>query len=92
MLSSKPFQAVTLAVFLMMMLAGCVTSSPPIGRQLPETPDWLRPVPPPAIRTGMDARTLAARTMGALDQANDRLSEGRAWYERVKRQHAEPAQ
>ena len=74
------------------MLAGCVTSSPPIGRQLPEIPDWLRPVPPPAIRAGMDARTLAARAIGALDQANDRLSEGRAWYERVKRQHGEATQ
>jgi hypothetical protein len=40
----------------------------------------------------MDARTLAARAIGALDQANDRLSEGRAWYERVKRQHGEATQ
>lgn len=51
---------------------------------LPVAPDFMLPVISPEIRSGMDARAVAARLAGSLDAANDRLTASRGWYDGVR--------
>lgn len=51
---------------------------------LPSAPEFMSPVGPPVIRSGMDARIVAARLAGSLDAANDRLTASRGWYDSVR--------
>ena len=74
-----------LAALLLATICGACSEGPkPAPVQLPAAPDWLAPVPSPAIKVGMDARVALARTYTALALANGRLEQGRAWYGEVK--------
>lgn len=67
------------------ILAGCATSSPEKPqRTLPPAPDYLRPVAPPKLKAGQDARAAVAQHRAALGQANTRLANTRTWYECVR--------
>jgi hypothetical protein len=68
-----------------MMLGGCATSGKaPVARSLPPPPEFLKPVPTPDVKSGMDARVVAAQGRKSLSEANDRLDAGRSWYEGVR--------
>jgi hypothetical protein len=78
-----------LAVWMAMMLAACAPSGrPPVERALPPPPEFLRPVPLPAIEPGADARLVAAQNRAAAVRANRRLSDTADWYAVVRSRHA----
>jgi hypothetical protein len=82
-----PFRNVLLVVSMALTSAACVKSYP---RTLPPPPaDFGLPVPVPAIKSGDDARVVAARLARALRTANTRLSNDSAFYADVTAQFSE---
>lgn len=60
-----------------------------LERDLPATPD-SRPVPAPDCRKGDNPKAKLAKTLYALEEANDRIVEGRNWYDGVRRDYRGP--
>jgi len=48
-------------------------------------PSWFAPVAAPSVKPGDDARSVLARCYVALDTANGRLTDGRAWGEQQRK-------
>jgi hypothetical protein len=69
-----------------MMCAACQTSGAPPSRPfLPAAPSTFgQPVPVPKPVKGEDARVFAAKTRGALIDANGRLASDAAFYADVR--------
>lgn len=57
---------------------------PSVARSLPPRPDFIAPVPVPALRVGDNAKLALAKTRAALDQSNGRLTDAGAWYDNVR--------
>jgi hypothetical protein len=71
-----------------MICAGCAKGpgQAVLERELPAPPDsLLRTVPAPPIAKGDDPKARLAQTRDALDEANGRIVNGRAWYEGVRK-------
>lgn len=74
---------------LLLTLSGCVTSGAPgVKRDLPETPEWVKPVPvrnPPAGEPWLVA---AGHYKAGLLAANRIIVNTRAWNEGVRKDYA----
>ncbi len=72
----------------MMSLTGCQDGVAGLKRALPPLPASCKPVDPPVIPRGTDARVALAKVGAAFLQANGHLSACRDWYEAVRAQFA----
>lgn len=54
---------------------------------LPPPPE-INPVPPPAINEGASPKALAAAYIVALNRANGRVMDWRAWYDALRAGYA----
>lgn len=73
------------AVCLSVMLSGCVTSdNPPLQRNLPAAPSYVRPVSVSDPKAGDDALVVAARERAGRIQANCVITSFKSWYEGVR--------
>lgn len=72
----------------MTILGGCQTSSTvALKPNLPEPPARFgRPVPVPPPQAGQGAKAYAAKAVGGLRQANTRLLDDRAFYDKLRGQ------
>lgn len=72
-----------------MMFAACSPSRdrPPLAVTLPPPPN-IGPVTPPPIREGASPKALAAAYIVALDGANQRIMNWRAWYDALRAGYA----
>ena len=79
-----------LALLLMMICAGCVSSRQAVlQRELPPAADSLmRPVELPRVARGDDPKARLAQSLDTLKEANKRIENGRAWYEGVRRSYS----
>ena len=79
-------QLVLLMLATFALLTGCASGPGPVERPaLPVAPaDFGLAVQAPRARAGDNAKAFAARTAGALTQANRRLSDDAAFYDDVR--------
>lgn len=72
---------------LLLTLSACARSLPPapvvVRPSLPSAPTDLRPVAIPQAKVGQNPKEYAARLIGALADANDRLDRFNGWYSDV---------
>lgn len=72
----------------MMSLTACQDGVAGLKRSLPPLPPSCKPVDPPVIARGTDARVALAKVGAAFLQANGHLAACRDWYEAVRAQFA----
>ena len=74
-----------LAILLSPTLIGCAHQpAAVVERTLPPAPAFMAPTDRPAYRLNADPRLELKRTVDKLDEANDRLSQSRGWYDVVR--------
>lgn len=87
--SSQSRTRIACLACLLPMLTGCVTSGAPgVNRDLPETPDWVKPVPVPDPAPNTPWILAAARYKASLLSANRVIVNTRAWNEGVRKDYA----
>lgn len=76
------------AVLLTMSLTGCQDGVAGLKRALPPLPSVCKPVDPPEIPRGTDARVALAKVGAAFLKANGHLAACRDYYEFVRARYA----
>lgn len=74
-----------LATLISLTLIGCAHQpAAVVERNLPPAPSFMAPAARPTYRLNDDPRLSLKKTADRLDEANDRLSQSRGWYEDVR--------
>lgn len=73
------------ATLLSLTLIGCAHQpAAVVDRELPSAPSFMAPTERPTYRLNADPRLELKKTVDKLDEANDRLSQSRGWYDEVR--------